>query len=141
MTHGGWQRAGESPLVTQTHDATVVSVESEFSYAYTKLAGEWVRDAISTSLGTQVASGWFIQGHQTIAPRWFVSGRVERMNAPLVLPAGTVAQELTSVEEVIGFRITPEVTVRVGHRARRVFGRPGYENQAAASLVWWKRWF
>jgi hypothetical protein len=62
------------------------------------------------------------------------------MDAPLVLSTGAVAQKLASVEEVVGFRITPEITVRVGHRARRVFGRPGYDNQAAASLVWWRRW-
>ena len=140
VTHGGWERAGESPVVTQTHDATVVTVESEFSYAYTKMAGEWVRDSISTSAGTRVASGWFVQGQQTLAPRWFVSGRIERMMSPLVLPAGVRDQNLAGVEEVLGFRVTPEVTLRIGHRARRAFGRPGYDNQAAASIVWWRRW-
>src|SRR5688572_12973335 len=92
VTHGGWQRAGESPVVTETHDATVVTVESEFSYAYTKLAGEWVRDSIDTSGRTRTASGWFVQGLQTLSPRWFVSGRVERMASPLVLPIGAVDQ-------------------------------------------------
>jgi hypothetical protein len=141
VTHGGWQRAGENPVVTETHDATVVTIESEFSYAYTKLAGEWVRDSIDTSVGTQAASGWFVQGLQTLTPRWFISGRVERIESPLVLPLGIVDQDLAGVEEVIGFRVTPELTVRVGHRARRVFGRAGYDNQAAASIVWWRRWF
>lgn len=141
MTHGGWQRAGESPVVTATQDATVVTIESEFSYAYTKLGAEWVRDAIGTSVGTQVASGWFVQGQQTLTPRWFVAGRVEHMDSPLVLPAGIVDQHLAGIEEVIGFRVTPEVTLRIGHRARRVFGRGAYDNQAAASIVWWRRWF
>jgi hypothetical protein len=141
VTHGGWQRSGESPLITETHDATVVTVESEFSYAYTKLAGEWVRDSIDTSVGTQVASGWFVQGLQTLSPRWFVSGRVERMASPLVLPIGAVDQDLAGIEEVLGFRVTPEVTFRIGHRARRGFGRGDYDNQASASIVWWRRWF
>lgn len=141
VTHGGWARAGESPGVTATQDATIVTIESEFSYAYTKLGAEWVRDAIDTSVGTQVASGWFVQGQQTLAPRWFVAGRVERMDAPLVLPAGIVDQHLAGIEEVVGFRVTPEVTLRIGHRARRVFGRREYDNQAAASIVWWRRWF
>ena len=141
LTHGGWQRAGESPVVTATHDATIVTVEFEFSYAYTKLAGEWVRDSIGTSMGTRVASGWFVQGHQTLAPRWFVSGRIERMISPLVRPAGILDQQLAGVEEVVGFRVTPELTLRLGHRARRVFGRSNYDNQTAASIVWWRRWF
>ena len=141
VTHGGWERPGESPVVTETLDATVVTVESEFSYAYTRLAGEWVRDSIGTSAGTQVASGWFVQGRQTLTPRWFVSGRVERMDAPHVLPGGVLDQHLVGVEEVVGFRVTHELTLRVGHRARRLFGQGDYDNQAAASIVWWRRWF
>jgi hypothetical protein len=141
LTHGGWQRPDESPVVTETHDATIVTVESEFSYAYTKVAGEWVRDAIGASVGTQIASGWFVQGQQTLTPRWFVSGRVERMDSPLVLPLGIIDQHLAGVEEVVGFRVTPELTLRVGHRARRLFGRTGYDHQAEASIVWWRRWF
>jgi len=141
VTHGGWQRAGESPVVVEDQDATVVTVESEFSYAYTKLGAEWVRDSIGTSTGTKIATGWFVQGMQTLTPRWFLSGRIERIDAPLVLPGGIFDQSLAGVEEVVGFRVSPEVTLRVGHRARRVFGRSTYDNQAAASIVWWRRWF
>ena len=140
VTHGGWQRAGESPAATSDRDATVVTVESEFSFAYTTLSGEWVRDAIATSSGTRVASGWFVQGRQTIAPRWFVAGRVERIAAPLVLPTGAQDQRFTSTEEILGYRLTPELTLRAGHRARRGFGRPGFDHQVGASLVWWRRW-
>lgn len=140
LTRGGWLRAGESPLVTATRDATIATVESEFSFAYTKLAAEWVRDEIETSTGARVASGWFVQGQQTLAPRWFVAGRVERISSPLVLATGIVEQRLTGSEEVLGFRVTPETTIRIGHRARRAFGRPGFDHQAAVSLVWWRRW-
>jgi len=140
MTHGGWQRAGESPANTSDRDATVITVESEFSFAYTKLAGEWVRDVIDTSSGSRVASGWFLQGQQTLAPRWFVAGRVERIASPLVLPTEVQQQRLASSEEVLGYRLTPELTLRAGHRARRGFGRPGFDHQFAVSVVWWRRW-
>lgn len=140
ITHGGWARAGESPAVTSDRDATVVTVESELSFRYTKLAGEWVRDAIDTSAGHQVASGWFVQGQQTLAPRWFVAARVERIAAPLVLPTGVVGQRLAGSEEILGYRLTPELTLRAGHRARRGFGRPGFDHQGSVSLVWWRRW-
>ena len=97
-------------------------------------------DEFETSTGDRVATGWFVQGQQTLAPRWFVAGRVERMSSPFVTPLLVVEQRLNGFEEVVGFRLTPEVTLRLGHRARRGFGRPGYDQHAELSLVWWKRW-
>jgi hypothetical protein len=144
VAHGGWQRAGESPANSQDRDATIVTVETEFSFRYTKLTGEWTRDSIETSGGTRVASGWYVQGQQTLAPRWFVAGRVERISSPALLPggAGTVTVVLASAEETLGFRLTPEITLRLGHRARRPFAvnAPGFDHQAAVSVVWWRRW-
>ena len=137
--HGGWLRAGETPTATEDRDATVVTLETEFSIAYTKVAGEWVRDSVDTSLGRRIASGWFVQGHQTVAPRWFVAGRVERMSAP-VLPPLAGRQDFTGVEEILGFRATPDITLRIGHRARRVFGAPEFDHQGTISIVWWRRW-
>ncbi|MBI4886744.1 MAG: hypothetical protein HY824_06605 [Acidobacteria bacterium] len=141
LTHGGWERAGESPAATADRNATLVTIESEFSYAYTKLAGEWVRDTIETFAGDRVASGWYVQGQQTLAPRWFAAGRVERMSSPRALTAlAIVEQQFNGTEEVLGFRLTPEITLRIAHRARRAFGRPGFDDQAAVSVVWWRRW-
>jgi hypothetical protein len=140
VTQGGWASAGESPVATEDREATIVAVETEFAFAFTKLAAEWVRDTIETSAGRQVASGWFVQGYQTLAPRWFVGARVERMDSPVVLPTAVDEQDLTNTEEVLGFRLTPELTLRGGHRARRGFGRPGFDHQVEISLVWWKRW-
>jgi hypothetical protein len=39
----------ESRPVTENRDATIVTIESEFSFRYTKLLGEWVRDTMETS--------------------------------------------------------------------------------------------
>jgi hypothetical protein len=141
VTRGGWQRANESPTITENRDATIVTVESEFSFRYTKLLGEWVRDSFETSGGHRVASGWYVQGQQTLTPRWFVAGRVERMSAPAFTALSTIErQRLNGVEETIGFRLNPELTIRADHRARRGFGRPEFDHQASISLVWWKRW-
>jgi hypothetical protein len=137
VTHGGWQRAGENPLVTADRDATVVTVESEFSVRYTKVSGEWVRDILDTAEGDLVVSGWWVHGQQTLTPRWFGAGRVERMSSPLL---GGIDQNFAGIEEVIGFRVTPEITIRAGHRARRGFGRTGFDHQVIGSVVWWKRW-
>ena len=137
VTRGGWQRAGEHPLVTADRDATVVTVESEFAVRYTKLSSEWVRDVLETADGDRVASGWWVQGQQTLAPRWFVAARVERMAAPLL---GVIDQDFMGTEAIAGFRLTPEITFRAGHRARRGFGRTAFDNQVTGSVVWWRRW-
>lgn len=141
VTRGGWERAGESPLITQNRDATIVTIESEVSYRYSRLLGEWVRDTIETGVGNVVASGWFVQGQQTITARWFAAMRVERMASPGLTPFATLdMQYLNGVEETVGFRVTPELTIRGDHRARRLFGRPTFDQQIAVSAVWWKRW-
>ena len=140
VTHGGWMRAGEATGVTADRDATVITVESEFSIAHTKVAGEWVRDLIETSTGERAPSGWFVQAQQTLAPRWFLAARAERMSAALVTPLLVERQRLVGFEEVLGFRLTPELTLRFGHRARQGFGEPAYEHQGEVSIVWWRRW-
>jgi hypothetical protein len=141
VTHGGWQRANETPTITENRDATIVTIESEFSFRYTKLLGEWVQDTMETSGADAIATGWYVQGQQTLTPRWFVAGRVERISAPALTPLFTIEeQHLNGIEETLGFRLTPELTLRFDHRARQGFGRPGFDHQAAVSAVWWKRW-
>ena len=142
--HGDWQREGETPLTTSNRAATIATVETEVAFRHTKLAGEWIRDTIETSSGTHVASGWYVQGQQTLTPRWFVAGRVERIDSPAVLPPATapviVDQQLQGVEETVGYRLTPDITLRGSHRARRGFGRPGFDHTIGVSVVWWRRW-
>lgn len=147
VTHGGWQQAGENPFITADRDATITTVETELSFDYTKLAAEWTRDQVETSTADRAASGWYVQGQQTLAPRWFVAGRVEHMAAPAVggrlNPSETplvIDQSFTGFEETVGFRVTPELTLRAGHRARQGFGRFTYEHAFSVSAVWWRRW-
>ncbi|HXH25064.1 MAG TPA: hypothetical protein VNI78_07435, partial [Vicinamibacterales bacterium] len=160
LTHGGWQRASETGLAASAdRRATITTVESEVSFRYTRLMGEWVRDALDTDLGDVVAHGWWVQGQQTLTPRWFVAARVERIAASVPLapirdpvegaPAARITladfvlerQQLFGIEETVGFRLTPSVTLRGGHRARRLFARATYDHVAQLSLVWWQRWW
>lgn len=139
LTRGGWLRAGESPAITEDRSATVATIESELSFRHTSLAGEWVRDTLQTSLGDRTASGWYVQAAQTLAPRWFVAGRVEAIQTTLPV-AATAEQTFRSAEQTLGFRITPEVTFRISHRIREPFGRTTWDHLGAVSLVWYRRW-
>jgi hypothetical protein len=139
VTRGGWLRAGESPAITVDRSARIVTLESELAFRHTSLAGEWVHDALDTSFGNRTAAGWYVQGSQALAPRWFVAGRVEQIRTTLAL-AAPQDQFLKSNEETLGFRVTPDITVRVSHRAREAFGASTFGHTAAVSLVWYKRW-
>jgi hypothetical protein len=139
VTRGGWMSAGESPTTTGTRDATVATIESELSFRHTSLAGEWVHDTLDTSFGHRTASGWYGQGMQTLSARWFVAGRVERINTtlPLAIP---VQQRFNASEQTIGFRLTPELTLRASHRLIERFGAAEFGHTGAVSIVWYRRW-
>jgi len=139
VTRGGWMRAGESPTITENRDATVATVESELSFRHTSLAGEWVHDTLETSLGDRSASGWYVQGAQTLWPRWFVAARVERINTTLPL-AVAAQQHFNASEQTIGFRLTPEITLRASHRLIERFGATEFGHTGAVSIVWYRRW-
>jgi len=142
VTRGGWKRPGELPITRETLDATLITVEADYSFRYTKVIGEWTRDALTTTTGQSVAAGWYIQGQQVLTPRFFLAARIERIGSPEADPLLTpVVDAFAGTEEVLGFRLRPDLTFRVGHRARRPFGQTAYANQAAASIVWAHRWF
>jgi hypothetical protein len=141
VTHGGWRKAEEVPLSSSDRQATIVTVEGELSYRYTKVTGEWVRDQLETTSGHSVESGWYVQGQQTLAPRWFTAGRVERMSGPRASVLTPVQPTFSGVEATLGFRLTPALTLRGGYRARRLFAQDDYLHQATASVVWARRWF
>jgi hypothetical protein len=139
LARGGWLKAGESAAITTDRSASVVTLESELSFRHTSVVGEWTHDIVETSFGDRTAAGWYVQAVQTLAPRWFVAGRVEELRTTLPVAVAR-EQTFTATEQTLGFRITPEITLRVSHRAIERFGVNGFGHTAAASLVWFKRW-
>jgi hypothetical protein len=139
LTHGGWLRAGESPTITADRDANLVNVEAELAFRHTSLVGEWVHDALDTSLGTRSTAGWYVQGVQAVAPRWFVAGRFDDIRTALPVAAAT-EQNFRSTEQTLGFRVTPEITLRLSHRMREPFGTTDWIHTGAFSVVWFRRW-
>jgi hypothetical protein len=142
VTRGAWRSAGELPFSPSDRMATIVTVEGEWSFRFTKLLGEWTRDSLETNAGSVIETGWYIQGQQTLTPRWFVAARFERLEGPPLLTTPEASrQSFTGAEETIGFRVTPEITLRASYRARRLFSQDDFSHQAMASVVWARRWF
>lgn len=145
LTRGHWSSAAESPTTSEPRFSTVATVEADVAYRRTRVQYEWARDRFSTGVGHFIARGWFLQGTHTLSPRWFVAGRIERMQAPAFSSPGVADGRLTSqrflgAEPTVGYRLTPELTVRVSHRIRKPFGSDQLERATAVSLVWWQRW-
>ncbi len=137
---GDYARPSEFPLPTQHgRRLRMTSMEGEFAFGYTKLTGEVTRDAIGTASGTVSATQWFIQGAQTLTPRWYVAARYEGANAPPSRAAGP-RPTLRVSEVAAGFRISPEFTLKQSFSMRQTYFRPAVDHQIGASLVWAKRW-
>lgn len=143
VARGIWERVGEGSAMTSARRATVTTLEADIAYRHTHVQGEWTRDHVDTGRGTISASGWFIQGEQALAPRWFVTGRAEQIGAPAPASIASVnqtRQRLVGTEETLGYRLTRELTIRLSHRMRRGFGRIEADHATTVSMVWWRRW-
>ncbi len=59
------------------------------------------------------------------------------------LMASVVAAErrYLSVDSTLGYRVDPELTVRVAHAAIRRFGKMRIDHQLGASVIWTRRWW
>ena len=121
---------------------TMVAVEGEYAFGYTKLTGEIMRDRFETALGSETAYAWFVQGmHDAVAAlvRRGTSGRHVRAAAPHADRHGT-RTTMQTTEATVGYRITADLTARGSFMRRKAFTRPTWDRQAGFSLVWAHRW-
>jgi len=137
FAHGGYRRAtADEPRAT----ATVFNVEAEYAFHQTRLSGEWVQDRFHAAPRTFTAHSFYAQAVQTITPRLFGAGRLVRTESPPFFVSGIVADRRT-LELTAGYRLTTEWTVRGGYFRERFYLEPEWDNQAAVSVVWAKRWY
>ena len=131
-----------TPAASSGRELTMVGIEGEYAFGYTKISGEMIRDAFATTGDTAIARAWFVQGIQTLSPRWFVAARQEGTAAPILATGAAFAARSTlqTAEATLGFRITPDITVHGGYFGRK-FYRPAWDHQIGASIVWARRWW
>ena len=129
--------------VQADRSVVIVGGEGEYAFGYTKISGEILRSRFERSAGQAVAYEWFVQGIQTLSPRWFVAGRHEGTQAPPLITATTVGQttRLATAEATVGFRVTPEVTLRSSYYTRKSYGASAWDHQVGVSAVWARKWW
>ena len=136
---GAWGRSGTRE---SSDPYTLLNIEGEYAFGYTKFSGEWTRDVFDTQLGRRVAIGWTLQGRQTLTPRVFVHTRFTRVTVPpFELLTNLPSRSFVSADSTLGYVLSPEVTLRLGHTAIRGWRSSTIDNQLGLSIVWSRRWW
>lgn len=142
FAHGGYMGAGESTAATTDRDATMAQVELEWSFGYTRIAGELVRSSIETARADAVAAGGWVEITQTLTPRVFLAGRADAQQFTYHRPLGDAARErYDRYEAVLGFRLTPDLTLRGGYMVRNGYVVSHWDDHLMLSAVWQRRIF
>jgi hypothetical protein len=142
LAHGQYVTARElTPPASRGRELTLIGLEGEYAFGYTKITGELVHDTLDTAAGTAHAHSWFIQGTQTLTPRWFAAARHEGASAPAPLVGDGSRPQYRMLETTIGFRASPEITLRSSYYTRRAYGRALWDHQLGAAIVWARRWW
>jgi hypothetical protein len=145
MAHGLYATREEITVpASQGRMMTMAGGEGEWAFGGTKISGEILRTGFeSLGGGTSVAYEWFVQGQQTLSPRWFVAARREGTSAPPLVNGIVIGTrtDLDVFEAAAGFRVTRDVTLRSSYYTRRFYGSTDWTNQAGVSVVWSRRWW
>ncbi len=144
MAAGSYATPGElTDRAAVDRRLTMWSVEGEYAFGHTKLSGELTRERFASGAARDTAATWFVQGTQTLSPRWFVAARYEGISAPPFGGAATRGPRLTykCTETAVGFRLSPELTIRGSVFAGKFYTRTDYDQQAGLSIVWSRRWW
>jgi hypothetical protein len=108
---------------------------------FTRVTGEWIVDRFETASDPAISRGYTVLAVRTLSPRVFVAGRTSRVSTPVYTPAGRVRRSAVGADATLGYRVTPEVTLRAGYQGVRGYGVPDWEHAVATSIVWSKRWW
>jgi hypothetical protein len=143
ITRGRYERRASAIAGSEIdpRTATQVNVEGEYAFGHTRMAGEWIRDRFETPAGAAIARGFNVQIAQTLTPRIFAATRATHVSSPVVVAPVEARLTSTEVDLSLGYRLTPELTVRGGYRRERTFGKPRPSHAAVMSLVWAERWW
>ena len=123
--------------------AALVQAEGEWSFGYTRIAGEWLWTVRELALVDSHVDGGWIEAIQTLAPRVFVAGRFDEQWTKWTSQAdGSERDEPYHRAEVtLGYRMTPEVTLRGSFMTRHGYVVGFWDDQWLMSIVYAKKLF
>jgi hypothetical protein len=131
---------GSTLPTSRSADATVFNLEGEYAIGYTRIAGEWIMDRFESASTPAVARGYLLEGVRTLSPRWYAAARVTRTSTPVFTSGLRVRRSASAADGTIGFRLSPEITLKAGYQGSRTYMRDGWDHAAAVSFVYARRW-
>jgi hypothetical protein len=123
--------------------ASLIQVEGEWSFRYTRLAGEWLWTRRELAhMDARVEGGW-IEATQTLSPRVFTAVRFDEQWTRWTLAPDLAERDepYYRVESAVGFRITPEITLRGSYMTRKGYVVGFWDDQFLASIVYARKIF
>jgi hypothetical protein len=118
----------------------MLNIEGELAVGYSKVSGEWTTDHFDARGLDATASGWTLQLQHTLTPQLFAHTRVTAIRSSSALGSDT-RRTYRSIDTTIGYRLDPELTLRVAHTAIRSWTVPDIDHQIGVSLMWARRWW
>ncbi len=133
--------ADESEVQDQSRGdraASIVQVEGEWSFGYTRIAGEWLWTERELALVDARVDGGWIEAVQTLSARTFVAGRYDEQWTRWLSTADDLAraEPYRRAEVAIGYRVTPEITLRGSFMTRKGYVVGFWDDQFLASIVY-----
>jgi hypothetical protein len=145
FAHGAYLTADELAPAAGAGDrnVTLVGFEGDYAFRYTKLTGEFIRDDFTTPTQSAIAYTWFIQGTQTLTPRWYIAGRHEGTSSPVFGTGAAFAAQprILAAELTAGYRAARDITLKASYYARQPYGRLDWDQQGGIQIVWQRRWW
>ena len=121
--------------------ASLVQVEGEWSFGYTRVAGEWLWTSREMAVGTARVDGGWIEAAHTLGPRWFAAARYDDQRTKWTRQPDLAERHepYRRLEGTVGFRVAPEVTVRASYMTRKGYVVSFWDDQILASVVFAKK--
>jgi hypothetical protein len=136
--------AAESEVINKSRGdrhASLMQVEGEWAFGYTRIAGEflWTTRELATA-DSRVDGGW-IEATQTLTPRLFAAVRYDDQWTEWTSVADLRERHepYRRFESTLGFRLTPELTLRGSYMTRKGYVVGFWDDQVLASVVFAKR--
>jgi hypothetical protein len=143
LAHGVYREQTPGPpiAINRQADATVFNLEGEYAIGYTRIAGEWILDRFENANTPAIARGYLVEAVQTLTPRWYIAARMTQASTPSLSSGAIVRRSAGSADGTVGFRVSPDITLKAGYQGSRSYTRSDWDHAAAVSIVFGKRLF
>ena len=118
----------------------MVNIEGELALGYSKISGEWTSDRFDARGREATARGWTVQLQHTLTPQVFAHTRVTAIEASATL-GSDARRRYRSIDTTVGYRLDPDLTLRVAHTALKSWTVSHIDHQVGVSLMWARRWW